>query len=379
MNSRLSSQRELLRLAIRGLPLAVLAVVICLSGQVRAQEEVVVEEEVTVAPAETLASEEDSAAASWNPSVVRPREVDGQLCYSRQSSDAFADPDQRLSLEAKYCFEVPLDEVPVFGDLRNGTDDDFDSKYTTNDPARLTLPKPLGPVRISHPSAVAGAEMEWLDYTSGKAPKVIVQLAAPMDSETASIKLLRGDMDLETGDFKGEKEQASREFPRAEFPIDAQPYSNLDVWDIPKSLKSKSTFYGRVIAVLKQIDGRYAVDFYGEALHPDSDCRLWLSGADHAWGRPVGIRFDEIPILKEGGRIVPTAVLDVVFATATNERRAVAFDFPLCSSPALVQLRKLSQGLASKDKTSPPPDLAKLVGEDVVDELSRRLVDGQYH
>lgn len=380
MNLRKPSRLGFSRAAVHSLPLFVFAAHLIVVGAYTCaqEEEVVVEEEVTVEPAGTLTSDDDTAA-SWNPGLVRPREVDGQLCYSRQSSDAFADPDQRLSLEAKYCFEIPLDEVPVFGDLRNGTDDDFDRKYTTNDPARLSLPMPLAPLKILHPSAVAGAEMEWLDYTSQKTPKVLVTLVAHEDSETATLKLLRGEVDLDQGSFTGEKEQASREFPRAELAADAAPNARLDVWDIPKSLKSKSAFYGRVIAVLKQIDSRYAVDFYGEALHTDSDCRLWLSGADHAWGRPVGIRFDEIPILKEDGRIVSTAVLDVVFENSAHEQRAFAFDFPICSSPALAQLRKLSQGLASKDKNAPPPDLAKLVGEDVVDELSRRLVDGQYH
>lgn len=358
--------------------MAIVMLSITCGWQTAAAQVVVVEEETagTVEEAATLASTDDSAAA-WSPALVRPREVDGARGYSRQSSDAFTDPDQRLSLEAKYSFELDLADLPKLGNLVRGHSTAGTWTITCSDAAKLGPLAELLPMEVKPVEAVAGVELEWLDYESGKPPRLLVAMVAPDDAAEATVEVVRGD--TKAAEFVATKVEASRSIPSVELPPGCLPGGRLDVWDRPASLGSRANFYGRVIAVLKLIEGRYAVDFLGDALHSDSDCRLWLGGADHAWGRPVGIRFVEIPILKEGDRIVPTGVLGVIFENAAGERRAMGFDFPLCSAPTLVQLRKLSQGLGgSGGKSSPPPDLAKLVGEDVVDELSRRLVDGEY-
>jgi len=359
--------------------MAIVMLGITCGWQSAAAQVVVVEEDaaVTVEEAATLTSADDSSA-EWSPAIVRPREVEGALGYSRQSSDAFTDPDQRLSLEAKYCFELELADLPKLGDLIHGRATADTWTFTQSDAAKLGPLGDLLPFDVKPGEAVAGVELEWLDYESGKSPRSLVTLVAPADVATATLEVVRGE--AKAADFVATEVEASRSFPSAELPPDCMPGGRIDVWDRPASLGSRANYFGRVIAVLKLIEGRYAVDFLGDALHEDSDCRLWLGETEHAWGRPVALRFVEIPIRKEGDRVVPTGVLAVVFENSGGERRAVGFDFPLCSAPTLVQLRKLSQGLAGRGgKNSPPPDLAKLVGEDVVDELSRRLVNGQYH
>jgi hypothetical protein len=146
-------------------------------------------------------------------------------------------------------------------------------------------------------------------------------------------------------------------------------------------LGDRAAFVGRVIGVLKRIDNRYAVDFYGESLHVDSDCRVWLSPVGHAWGRPVAIRFVDLPVKKGPDAIGRVSALAIRYEDGQSSGRWIAIDYPLCRSPMLEQLRQIARRLESRSSgrnRRSPPQLSDIVGEDLADELERRLVDGVY-
>ena len=212
---------------------------------------------------------------------------------------------------------------------------------------------------------------EWLDYESS-APGLLV-LSLP-GTDDVTLRVVAGKQ--QGPEWLIERQLAARHFSVSELSPHGLRRGLLDTWDRPKSLGPKATFFGRVIAVLKQIEGRAAVDFYGEALHEDSDCRVWLPQLE---GQAVAIRFVELPIIKESDVAVPVTVLAVRYEDATDGSQVIALDYPLCSPPILEQLRRLAGNRTSAGaEPAAGPDLAKLIGEDVLDEFSRRLVAGTY-
>lgn len=328
----------------------------------------------------------EAAVADENPrgrwQAVSPREVDGHVCYSRQSSDAFDDPDARTNLEIKYYFELPDETLPR-GNL---------TRWNDGEPAetiRLQLPPLRGasreglegevvielPVQPDEPAA----EIEWLDYETQPKPKTAV-VWLPPQAPGGPTSLYVVPVAAGQGPLKLGGSLARRSIGAEEVPEHYLPGGLLDTWDRPRSLGHRGNFFGRVIAMLKHVDGRYAVDFYGEVLHEESDCRVWLTPDEHPWGRPVAIRFIELPILRTGGDVSEVTVLGVQYETPDGGSKVIAFDYPLCSPPILEQLRKLAAGAQSGgSRGGSAPDLGRLIGEDVLDEFSRRLVDGKYH
>lgn len=338
------------------------------------EEAVVVGEDEAV-----IADEGDAADAGWNARPIPLREVGDRQAFIRQSSEAFDDPDERLSLELKYYFELPAEQAKELaesaGQMRGQSQSAAGAQLsagpsTASAPWAAALPLPLG----NAPNSKRRAEVEWLDYQTGPNPKAIVALLdAAAGSPAASLLVARVTAGVDGVQI--DKQTAVRELDGAQLPGDCAAGGLLDVWDRPKSLGSRAMFLGRVIAVLKQIDGRYAVDFYGETLHPESDCRVWLWKVGAPQGRPQGIRFVEAPVKKGPDAVADVWTLAIITQPAEGEIAAVAIDYPLCRPAIMAQLQRAP---AAGESAAPPPDLEKLVGADLLDEFARRLVNGTY-
>ena len=323
---------------------------------------------------EVVGDEDESSLRVWPPLRLKPRELNGHKVYFRQTSDAFVDPDKPMELEITYCFLLGTKSVHVSESLSRGKDPKKDLARLQ---VALPLKKELGEVsRPSSNSSAGAVELEWVNYNGIKLRKKIAVLRFAAGDEKARLAVYRAGSIL--GSWRVNARLATRTFPVADLPQRALPGGLLDTWDIPAGAGTRAGLYGRVIAVLKHIDGRYAVDFYGEALHKDSDCRVWLSRGGHPWGAPVAIRFIKVPIRKPTGNVASVAVLAVEFEDKDGQRTPIAIEYPLCRPVLIQQMQALADRLASSSKNSPPPDLAKLLGEDLLDELSRRLVNGNY-
>jgi hypothetical protein len=373
-------------------------------------EEAVVVEDGLVVDEEGIVSEspagddgdaavvEGDSAAEWNARPIAQRKVGDTGVYVRQSSDAFFDPDARQALEPKYYFEVDGALPPAASlDRRQGEPAPMRIELG-DDPALAALASrfPLdfgakdeqaraGGVEARNSGAEArnsGAEAQWLDYVSGDRAKLLVVLLPPMKSGTsttdaagdaanqAQLLVLRV---KQAGDhFVVDKVVAERSIDAKELAPAGAGRLRLDTWDRPMGLGSKAVFLGRVIALLKVVEGRYAVDFYGEALHPDSDCRIWLSPPGHELGTPRGIRFSELPVRKGADRVATAWVLDVDYERADGTHATIALDYPICRPAIMAQMSKLN------NPRKPGPDLQKLLGDDLLDEFTRRIVDGFY-
>lgn len=338
---------------------------------VAAQEEFIVGDDTVVVSEDT----ESSARAI----AIAPREVDGRLAFHRQSSDAFVDPDDRLNLQPKYYFELseeatseivgphlgratsqrPIQQLALANDFKS-------EQVELSDEQRGWFPL------TAEQAGERNVLWEWLDYQADPSAKLVV-MCLPTD-EGAVLHVMTGEQ--QQSGWLLQRQLAARTIPRDELPQHASPRDILDTWDRPKSLGPKAAFFGRIIALLKQVDQRHAIDFYGEALHADSDCRLWLPPLE---GRPITLRFIDLPIIKDDGQVAPVTVIGVTYENEAGEPHSIALDYPLCSPPLLEQLRRLaaSRGPATGDQAA-GPDLAKLIGADVLDEFARRLVAGTY-
>ena len=348
------------------------------------EQAIVVEEEGIVS--ESPASDEGDAAvvegdtaAEWNARPIAQRKVGDTSVYVRQSSDAFFDPDARQALEPKYYFEVE-EPLPPTASLDRRQGESAPARFElSDDPALAALASrfPLDfTVKEGDSDAEArnsGAEAQWLDYVSGDRAKLVAVLLPPAkvsDSDQAQLLVLRV---KQNGDhWVVDKVVAERSLAAKELAPAAAGRLRLDTWDRPLGLGSKAVFLGRVIAVLKLVDGRYAVDFYGEALHPDSDCRVWLSPPGHDLGTPRGIRFSELPVRKGADRVATAWVLAVDYERADGSHATIALDYPICRPAIMAQMTKIN------NPRKPGPDLQKLLGDDLLDEFTRRIVDGTY-
>ncbi|MGD9648428.1 MAG: hypothetical protein AB7U73_22145, partial [Pirellulales bacterium] len=292
------------------------------------------------------------------------------------------DPDARQSLELKYYFELPAPMAAASS---------LERRQGESAPRRIELGKPevLGELAARFPldfDDQRDAEAQWVDYVSGDRAKLVAILLPAKDStveastqsdsakdddpNSAWLLVLR--VKLAGDHWTVERKIAARALDARELPPPSAGRMRLDTWDRPMGLGTKAVFLGRVISVLKVVDGRYAVDFYGEALHPDSDCRVWLAPPEHSLGTPRGIRFSELPVRKAEDRVATAWVLSVDYETDDGTRSTIAIDYPICRPAIMAQMSKIT------DPRRPGPDLQKLLGDDLLDEFTRRIVDGTY-
>ena len=356
-------------------------------------EAAVVVEEGTVADESEAGVVEAGVSTEWSATPIRLREVGEQAAFVRQSSDAFENPDARGSLEIKYYFEVPeLLASATSLDRHQGAP--VPQRIELDDSSKLDDLADRFPLDFSDTSLAAeansgtevrtvGAEAQWLDYVSADRAKLVAVLlpakpdadksdssANESDAKGAWLLVLR--LKLAGDHWVVDKKVAARAIDGRELPPAAPERMRMDTWDRPLGLGSKAVFLGRVIGVLKRVDERYAVDLYGEALHPDSDCRVWLAPPDHNLGTPRDVRFSELPVRKADGRVASAWVLAVDLEATDGTRATIAIDYPLCRPAIMAQLSKVS------DPRKPGPDLRKLLGDDLLDEFTRRIVDGTY-
>lgn len=371
----LAHRRPALRVAILALGWTV--AVLLNDSPVHGDEEAIAEEAAVVSDEEGVVSDDD-AGSVFTANQVVPRMVGDRLAYIRQSTEAFADPDRPKGLELKYYFLLEADAPWTKGNLARDPAGARDVTLAAGEPAP---PAPLAkrlPLTIS-PDSTADLAVEWQDYLATPALRNLVLLLRPA-GENALAKLLALRVEGEGSALTIKKISADREFPAAELPSVAAADALLDTFDRPAGLSAKAAMFGRLTAVLKMIDGRHAVDLYSERLHPDSDCRVWLTPVDHPWGRAVSVGFRELPIRRKGDQVVDVTVLSVAFENRTGQRTQIAFDYPLCSPALVEQFRKTQAQQAKQPATtkSSQPDLAKMLGEDVVAEFESRLVNAPY-
>jgi hypothetical protein len=338
---------------------------------------------------------EGDAAAEWNARPIAPRMVGEAPIYVRQSSDAFFDPDARQALEPKYYFEIE-EPLPAATSLDRRQGEPAPTRIELGDDPALAPLASRFPLEFSDKNEtsnaearnsgaealISGAEAQWLDYVAGDRAKLVAVLLPPAktsDATTSDTSEAATQAQLlvlrvkQAGDhWVVDKLIAERSIDARELAPAAAGRLRLDTWDRPMGLGTKAVFVGRVIGVLKVIDGRYAVDFYGEALHPDSDCRVWLSPPGHELGTPRGIRFSELPVRKGTDRVATAWVLAVDYERPDGEHATIALDYPICRPAIMAQMSKLN------NPRKPGPDLQKLLGEDLLDEFTRRIVDGTY-
>lgn len=333
------------------------------------EEAVVVDDDGVVAE-EAVA---DESANGWSALPVEARQVGDKLAFARQSSDAFADPDQRQALEPKYYFVLEPKPAEPVGPFRNGP-------TPTNVAASVSdSVGTMSAIAGALASAIAGQDTSvtaaWLDRASETPTSLAVLSKVPRDSMT-QLSIAKCAWPKPGQEIAGEAKAggitiqgipARRSVPENETAL------ALDAWDIPPAWKSKSTFLSRIVAVLKLVDGRYCVDFHSPSLNEEADCRVWLTPADHEFGAARGIEFIELPIVK-GDQPQPVWVCAVDYGG-----RRIAFDFPLCRPAIMEQMQKLMASQKPKPgQTAKGPDLSKIVGEDLLDEFARRLVNGTY-
>jgi hypothetical protein len=334
-------------------------------------EGVVEEAEVVTADSGDVATVEEEAGHQFRALAIEPREADGQPYFIRQSSDAFVDPDQRLSLEAKYYFvlgapppsSTKQDEVAFYFEAPDSEEvveavGELASTVTKHQPMKA-MGGWLDANAKPQPSRLAiylgGANQG--DGKASSGGKLLVCRAAPGEGEVAAI----------------ESVLAHRELPADEQVID------VTLWEIPEAWKSKATLLSRLVALLKRVDGRYCVDFYSQSLNAEADCRLWLTAEDHPLGQPIALAFAPLAIRKESQQIVPTDIVVVTYSRGENQRTRIGVDFPLCRPALMEQMQRLTAARRPQgNRAAKGPDLSKLLGADLLEEFSRRIVNGTY-
>ncbi|MCA9102461.1 MAG: hypothetical protein R3C10_14000 [Pirellulales bacterium] len=317
----------------------------------------------------------------WRARRVEAREVAGRPAFIRQSSQAYEDPDQPHSLELKYYFD--LGEAPL--ELRGNFDRlpplDPDAPVVLEANRDYEGPAGLFPRTISNRSADSAGE--WIDFRSKLRPRQVLLLDVVGTPPKRSLRMLNVRVRADGVNHMLVRDLDAQRMIDANELVEGVPLkAAIDVWDKPSLIGNGSAFLGRVIAVLKEIDGRYAVDFYGENLHPDSDCRVWLSGVGDPMGRPVGLRFVELPVRKDEDRVADVPVLGVNFVADDGATRTIAFDFPMCESQTMAGLRQVAKLLEAVDVDlgagEQSQNLEQIIGPDLLDEFSRRLVNARY-
>lgn len=272
---------------------------------------------------------EEASETPSGPVEAPKRAVEGREVFLRPNAEAFVDPDQRLNLEPKYYFLL-AEESANAGFAKAAADH-----------------RPAG---------------RWqLDYRSAD-PRPESALLLEQDHE-GRLRVLR------TGPPAQAVKTLAERKPDADAKFHGDPA--CDALDRPQRGEPGAGLLGRTIAVLRAHGDRYAIDFHNESLTPEADRRLWLPQSIAAGGSPRGLCFTEIDVQAATGA-KRVAVISVLYAD-----RWIGFDFPLARSPALENLRKMALRAAeSKNPAAAPSlDASKLLGEEVIDELSRRLVD----
>jgi hypothetical protein len=346
------------------------------------EDEQVVEEaeEVIIGEEEGVVVEGDEERparrrSTWQARGVDLRDVDGQMAYVRHTGEAFDDPDQRQGLILKYYFT--LDDQPLYVPRK------LSRAATSPDAAQETIWEIAQDKAVQADfegvdltaSTAETADLEWLDYNSEGEPTFLMLYRMGLEEDQALLGVYR---------VKHEADQSTiartvaRRLIADETPEKFLPGGLIDTLDRPADAGSKAALYGRVIAVLKQTEEGFAVDFHGEKLHEDSDCRVWLTPTEHDWGTPVAIRFVDVPIKKDSGKVAQVTALGVLYEDADGNRTQIALDFPLCSSPLLLQMKSLAARLSKSGGSGKGPDVIQILGEDLYDELSRRMVNGVY-
>ena len=313
----------------------------------------------------------DDETPTWGAVEVRPRLANGRGVFHRQASDAFVDPDSPTSLDLRYYFRLEDDHpFPVYHYGRDGAVGDqikFSAAAGANlDGAADWFPLVLGPP----------ADAERLDYHSPGFRREVAMLLDDDDKDPllAVVRVRRRGASRSVTALL-----AQRSLTGQERPAGLLPGGRLDTWDGPPGPKLRRAAFGRVIAVLKAVEHRFAVDFYGANLRESADCRVWLPDVDHPWGRPRAIQFMDLPIHRpqaaDDAATDLVTTLAVLYRDDEEHQTKIAFDFPLCLSPMLARLRTLG---ARRGSSSSASSLEQIVGPTVVDELSRRLVAAEY-
>jgi hypothetical protein len=224
---------------------------------------------------------------------------------------------------------------------------------------------------------VGNGHAQWLDYNA-PSPGLVALLQTRVEPMLGVARCAVGkDVSANGTDTTVTKLETRRDWSEAEVASIVPCEAPFDTWDISPDWKSKSALLNRVIAVLKRVDDRYCVDFYGAALHADADCRVWLAPGDHEFGAPRGVFFIELPILKEATG--EPQVRRISVCAVQFENQAIAFDFPLCKPALMEQMQRLAANRPSKPgEEANGPDLTRIVGPDLLDEFARRLVNGTY-
>lgn len=370
--------------AIRVLPCnlrAGVAIVCSLSVLAAFGEEpaIVFEDDAVIVSEEgdTVIVDED-ADQVWKALPVELHDVEGEQAYIRQSTDAFVDPDDPLNLEPNYYFV--LEEIPwsVEGNFSRGDASPGESISLGRRARGLSFADAF-PLPDNLEKVDGDLHLEWLDMQVGPldSRRVLAALYIPDESAPAQLVLLR--LRKQRGSWNVDRVSATKELPAGIVAAGKSPGSLLDTYNPPDELGGARVFFSKIIAVLVQVDGRYAIEFNGDSLRDTGVCRVMLTPVDHPLGKPVDFRFVEIPIARQDDRVSPATVLAVVYENADGERTAIAVDYPLASTPLMVQMRQL----VSRDNNRGGEDdtedrLTKLLGQDLVDELSRRLVNAQY-
>ncbi len=341
-------------------------------AEATAGESVVVEEVLIVSGALLAA---DSHSANTNPASGSARFVDaptiartdakGQRYFRRRTTEAFVDPDQPQNLEAKYHFELAADESPPAASAVS-----LATRLVAAPDAELAELADRLPLPLASPDT--GVEWAWLDYAT-RSPKILVLLLPPGESAPAALVVCR--VASGQGERQVERLLAFRELPDLG-PGVSHAVRKLAVWDRPASLGPKGMLLGRVVALLTKPCERFAVDLFGERLHPDSDCRLWLTSATHRWGPPQGLYLASIPLVRESGRKTLLGVLAVDYATPDGARR-VGLELPMCITPALEQMRQAANQAGRTGRGTSASEAAKLLGEELVEEIESRLVNAK--
>lgn len=342
-------------------------------------DEAPVEEEAVVVDDSGVAQEDSAgdAADLLAPTAIEPREIDGRTVYLRQTSEAFVDPDARMSLVPKYFF--------VLDNADNGKPSPpswLATTFETENGANVeltSLVKRLHQFAFDSTPTAIGIEPRWLDGNSAK-PKLLAVLDA-FDDSRSSAPEQRSKSLYVVNTKSSNKAIVLRKIVARREMVDVVPTmpsinqrQSMATWDFPKALASKAMFLGRVIAVLKRVEGRYCVDFYGQNLNPEADCRVWLPALGQD-ATPSGIEFVEIPIRKESGNIADVSVLAISYYGLDKPTR-IAIDFPVCRPAVMAQMAQLQP--KDSQQSEAKLDLKKLLGEDLLDEFARRLVDGEY-
>lgn len=360
--------------------------------------EVVVAEEdgpALIVDGEAVVTVEDGSLEGWQSRTAVRQQRDGKTVFLRPTDSAFENPDRRMSLELKYFF--PLSD-PLDWTCGNFDHAARPAEGKTKLISGLISRRQADHELFSLSTDSQGVEIQWVDFhklTGAKHAALLItgrpentkSASKPdaKDSTAASDPLPPGEASLRVlrltpapRGWKVVRQLAMLPIDPDQLPGRWLPGCLMDTWDRPRGLGNKGMFVGRVIALLMKVDGRYAVDFHGEALHDDSHCRVWLTRDSDAWGAPIAIRFINLAIVKPDDSVRDVRVLAVLYETKDSRRTQIALDYPMCRTPMLEQMQRLAASFG-QGKSGGGLSASRLLGENLLDELSRRLVDGRYH